>query len=119
MKKIIKTLKSLFSNKKHSCYVDYTIKINAVYNVIINQVRLLNIKCYNYLFSIIPTKDNIIIKCQTSNNVYNSLTLSLMYCCIFNEEELINYINKQLEALINETKHSFNCYKTGKNEKDN
>ena len=119
MKKIIETIKSLFSNKKHSCYVDYAIKINTVYNVIMNQVSLLNTKCYNYLFSIIPTGDNIIIKCQPSNNVYNSLTLSLMYCSMFQEEELINYINKQLEALIIETKNSFNCYKTDKNEKDN
>ena len=119
MKKIIETIKSLFSNKKYSCYVDYTIKINAVYKVVMSQVRLFNIKCYNCLFSIIPTEDNIIIKFQTSNNSYNSLTLSLMYCCVFNEEELINYINKQLEALIKEAKHSFNCYKTGKNEKNN
>lgn len=111
MNKIIKTIKSLFSNKKHSCYIDYTVKINMVYNVIMNQVRLVNIKCYNYLFSIIPTEDNVIIKCQPSNNVYNSLTLSLMYCSIFQEEELINYIDKQLEALIMETKNSFDHYK--------
>lgn len=119
MKKIIETIKSLFSNKKHSCYVDYAIKINTVYSVIMNQVRLFNIKCYNYLFSIIPTEDNIIIKCQISNRAYNSLTLSLLHCSMLEQKELISYISKQLEALIKETKHSFNCYKTGKNEKDN
>ena len=119
MNNIIKTIKSLFSKNKNYYYIDYAIKINRVYNVIMNQVRIVNTKCYKYLFSIIPTDDNIIIKCQPSNNIYNSLTLSLMHCCILQEDELINYINKQLEALIKETKYSFNYYKANKNEKYN
>lgn len=114
MEKLFKAIKSLFSKKKHSCYVDYAVKINMVYNVIMNQVRLINIKCYNCLFSIIPAEDNVIIKFQTSDTAYNSLTLSLMYCCMLQEEELIGYINKQLEALIKETKYGFNCYKANK-----
>lgn len=73
MNNIIKTINSLFSNNKNHCYVDYTIKINRVYNVIMNQVRLVNTKCYKCLFSIIPIDDNIIIKFQTSNDMYNSL----------------------------------------------
>lgn len=111
MKKIIKTIKSIFSKNKYPCYIDCVNTTNMVYNVIINQVRLVNVKCYKYLFSIIPTKDNIIIKCQTSDNVYNSLTLNLIFCNTFQEDELINYVNKHLEALIKETACSFNCYK--------
>lgn len=119
MKKIIETIKSLFSKNKNHYHDDYAIRINRVYSIIMNQVCLFNTKCYKYLFSIIPTGDNIIIKCQTSNNAYNSLTLSLIYCSMFQEEELINYINKQLEALIKEMKYSFDYYKENKNEKNN
>ena len=119
MKNIIKTIKSLFSKNKNHYHDDYAIKINRVYNVIMNQVRLVNTKCYKCLFSIIPIDDNMIIKFQTSNDVYNPLTLSLMYCCILQEDELINYINKQLEALIKETKYSLDYYKENKNEKYN
>lgn len=42
-----------------------------------------------------------------------------MHCYILQEDELINYINKQLEALIKETKYSFDYYKKNKNEKYN
>lgn len=114
MEKLFKAIKSLFSKKKHSYDIDHAIKINRIYNIIMNQVRLVNIKCYKYLFSIIPTEDNVIIKCQPCNNIYNSITLSLMHCCILQEDELINHINKQLEALIKEAKYNFNCYKTNK-----
>lgn len=42
-----------------------------------------------------------------------------MHCYILQEDELINYINKQLEVLIKEMKYSFNYYKANKNEKHN
>lgn len=119
MKNIIKTIKSLFKKNKNSCYIDYTVKFNRIYGVIFNQIRLANCNNYKYVFSMIPLDHSVIIKCQTYNNISSWIVLNLIYCYIYSEEELVNYIDKELKFLTNEVDSSYNCYKASKNEKDN
>lgn len=114
MRKIFKTIKSLFSKDKHSVYTDEIYKNVLIYYTIVKQVRLANIKYKNYMFSIIPSRDNIIIKCQTTDNVYNMIHLNLVICMIFQRDELIEYINKELKVLVCQTASSYNCYKAEK-----
>ena len=40
MKKLFKIIKSLFKSDKNRCLIDYAIKLNMMYEVIFNQVRL-------------------------------------------------------------------------------
>ena len=119
MKRIIKTIKFLFAKDKYSCYIDNIDKINMIYHILFNQIRLANIKNYKYVFSIIPANHSVIIKCQTYNNIHNSLTLNLIFCSVFSREGLADYINKELNVLAKETDYSFNCYKASKYEKNN
>lgn len=119
MKKLFKTIKSLFKIKKNSYCIDSVNRENMIYNVIINQVRLANIHYKGYMFSIVPTKNYFIIKCQTYHDVFSDCVLSLIFCSMYNRERLINYINKELKVLINEVNYNLNCYKVSKNEKDN
>lgn len=116
---IIKTIKSLFSNNKHSAYMDDIYKNVLVYYTIVKQVRLANIKYNNYMFSIIPLKNNIIIKCQTTDDVYDTCILNFVFCRMFQRDELINYIDDSLKVLINQTASNYNCYKASKHEKNN
>lgn len=114
MRKLFKTIKSLFSKYKYSVYTDCINKDTLIDYTIVKQVRLANIKYDNYMFSIIPSKNNIIIKCQTTDNVYNMLSLNLVICRIFQRDELIEYINKELKVLVCQTASSYNCYKAEK-----
>lgn len=119
MKKLFKAIMSFFVKDNYSCYTKSVNKENMIYSVINSQVRLANIKYDNHLFSVIPTKNNIVIKCQTDCNVYSTSILSLIYCGMFSREELTYYINKELKILVNDTNSILNCYKANKNEKDN
>lgn len=119
MKKLFKTIKSFFIKDKFSCYAYCTNKEYMVENVIINQVRLANSCCKGHVFSIIPTSQFIIIKCQTYNDAYSSMIINPVHCMIFSKEELIDCINSILNVLINEINSSLDCYKVSKNEKDN
>lgn len=119
MKKLFKTIKHLFVKDKF--LVTYTVlyKEYMVENVIINQVRIANSCCRGHVFSIIPTSQFITIKCQTYNDAYSSMMINPVYYMIFSKEELIDYIDKMLKVLINETNSSLNCYKADKHEKNN
>ncbi len=119
MRKIFKTIKSLFFKDKHSVYTDEIYKNVLMYYTIVKQVRLANVKYDKYMFSIIPTNNNIIIKCQNYHDFYQTSILSLLFCRMFTREELIDYINKELKVLIYNVNSSYNCYKASKNEKDN
>nr|DAN22844.1 MAG TPA_asm: hypothetical protein [Bacteriophage sp.] len=119
MKKLLKFIRSIFSKNKYSVYVDCIDKDIAVYYTIVNHVRLANMHSYKHIFSIIPLSNNIIIKCQTYNDIscWSTLSLSLLRC--YQEEELADRIDKELKCLTNEVDSSYNCYKASKNEKDN
>ena len=119
MNKLLKTIKSIFKNDKNRCFVDYAIKLNMMYEVIFSQVRLANCNNYKYVFSMIPLDHSVIIKCQTYNNISNWIVLNLMQCYIYSKEELVDYIDKELNVLAKEVDSSYNCYKASKNEKDN
>lgn len=119
MKNIIKTINSLFKKNKSRCCDDYAIKLNMMFGVIFNRVRLANAYNYKYVFSIIPLDNTVIIKCQTYNNISNWIVLNLMQYYIYSKEELADYIDKELKCLTNEVDSSYNCYKASKNEKDN
>ena len=119
MKKLFKTIKSFFVKDKFSCYVYCTNKEYMVENVIINQVRIANSCCRDHMFSIIPTSRFITIKCQTYHDIYSSTVINPVHCMMFSKEELIDYIDKILKVLINETNSSLNCYKADKHEKNN
>lgn len=119
MKKLLKFIKSIFRRDKYSAYINLTNKGVIVRDVIINRVTLANTNNNDYMFSIIPTKNYVTIKCQTYNDIYSSVVLSLTHCGIFSEEELVDYIDKELNVLIKETNSLLNCYKASKNEKDN
>lgn len=119
MKNIIKTIKSLFKKNKSRCCDDYAIKLNMMFGVIFNRVRLANAYNYKYVFSIIPLDHTVIIKCQTYNNISSWMSLSLMHYWKYSKENLSDYIDKELKVLINEVDSNYNCYKASKNEKDN
>lgn len=119
MKKLFKTIKYLFSREKPFYYKRYVYNEVVVENVIFNQVKLANIRYKDYMFSIIPTGRHITIKCQTYHDIYSSTVINPVHCMIFSNEELIDYIDKILKVLINETNSSLNCYKASKHEKDN
>lgn len=119
MKKIIKFIKSIFNSDKHPCYTDYINKENMICGVIINQVILANTYRDDYTFSLIPTKHYITIKCQTYNNIYDSMVLSLAHCHVFSREQLTDYIDTQLNALIKNVNKSLRCYKKNKYEEYN
>lgn len=99
MKNIIKTIKSIFVEDKNSISVDYENKVDNVCATIFRRTRLINIKNYKYTFSIIPTYRNIMIKCQADDNTSIWKYLNLTTCCAYSKEELVNYIDKELNAL--------------------
>lgn len=119
MNKLLKTIKSIFVEDKNHFYTKCPSSVSDVYSVVSNQVRLANMYSYKYVFSIIYLSNSIVIKCQTYDNISDSLILDARRCCLYSKEELINYIDKELRVLTNDVDSSYNCYKAGKNEKDN
>lgn len=119
MNSMIKTIKSIFSKDKHTFYTEYTNNISTVYDTVSRRVSYANSHSYKHVFSVIYLSDDIIIKCQTYNNVSSWTLLNSTYCCIYSKEKLADYIDKELNVLANEVDSSYNCYKASKNEKDN
>ena len=119
MNKLFKTIKSIFKKNKDRRYIDYAIKLNMMYGVVFNQVRLANAYNYKYVFSIIPLDHTLIIKCQTYNNISSWMSLNLIHYWIYSKEKLADCIDKELKVLTNEVDSSYNYYKASKNEKDN
>lgn len=99
MKNIIKTIKSIFVEDKNSISVDYENKVDNVCSTLFRRVRAININNYKYTFSIIPTYRNIMIKCQAGDDTSIWKYLNLTTCCAYSKEELVNYIDKELNAL--------------------
>lgn len=99
MNKLLKTIKSVFTKNKHTSYTRYVNKINIVNSTIVNRVSLANINSCKHVFSIIPEKNAILIKCKTHNNISNWIILSLTHLCIYSKEELADCIDKELKVL--------------------
>lgn len=119
MNELLKTIKSIFAKDKLYFCTKYTNEISMVYDTVSKRVSYANSHSYKYVFSVIYLSDDIIIKCQTYNNISSWTLLNSTYCRTYSKEKLADYIDKELNVLANEVDSSYNCYKVSKNEKDN